>query len=530
MVETSRYRVLVSDPISEEGIRLVQEVAQVDVRTGLSPQELVAIIGQYDALLVRSGTQVTAEVIAAGKNLKVIGGAGVGVDNIDVERATEGGILVINAPEGNTISAAEHTMALMLALARNLSCASASLRGNLWQRGKFVGVELFKKKLGIIGLGRIGSEVAKRARSFGMNILAYDPYISTEQVEKLGITSATPEEIFVQADFITLHVPKTSSTFHLIGAAELAMMKDGVRLINCARGGLIDEKALHDALLSGKVAGAALDVFEKEPPQGNPLLLLDQVICTPHLGASTQEAQINVAVQVADQIAHVFRGEPVHMAVNAPVLPPEIMVEVENFIPLMETMGSFYMQVFNGRVEKIEVTYNGEIASYPLTPLTTALLIGILRFVLRSNVNFVNAPLLAGQRGIKVQEISSKSAASFHNLISVRVISGGNSYTMAGTLFEGNAIRIVQVGDYRIEVIPSRYMLVSRYSDRPGIIGKVGTILGRNNINIGNMQVGRHESKGEALMVLQVDQPISKDLLQEIEKIEYIFSTRFVEL
>jgi D-3-phosphoglycerate dehydrogenase len=397
MVETSRYKVLVSDPVSEEGVSLLREIADVDERPGLSPQELVKIIGQYDALLVRSGTQVTADVISAGKRLKVIGRAGVGVDNIDVAKATEGGILVVNAPEGNTISAAEHAMALMLALARNIPRASASVRENLWQRNKFLGVELYKKKLGIIGLGRIGSEVAKRARSFGMQILAYDPYISTEQVEKLGVTTATLDEIYEQADFITLHVPKTSSTNHMLGKAELAKMKEGVRIINCARGGLIDEKSLYEAIIGGKVGGAALDVFEGEPPKDNPLLQLDKVIGTPHLGASTQEAQVNVAVQVAEQIAHVFRGEPVHMAVNAPVLPPEVMAEVGSFIPLMHTMGSFHMQVFNERVERIEVIYSGEIASYPVTPLTTALLIGFLRFILKSNVNFVNAPLLSGR-------------------------------------------------------------------------------------------------------------------------------------
>ena len=530
MVETSHYKVLVSDPISEEGVKLIEDIAQVDVRTDLSPQELIDTIGEYDALLVRSGTQVTADVIAAGKKLKVIGRAGVGVDNIDVEKATESGILVVYAPEGNTISAAEHTMALMLALARNISQATASMRENLWQRSKFLGVELYKKKLGIIGLGRIGSEVAKRARAFGMQIMAYDPYISTEQVEKLGITSATLEEICGQADFITLHVPKTPLTKHMIGAAELAMMKDGVRIINCARGGLVDEKALYEAIISGKVAGAALDVFEEEPPKDNPLFSLNQVIGTPHLGASTQEAQLNVAIQVAEQIAHFFKGEPVNMAVNAPVLPSELLAEVEPFIPLMETLGSFYMQVFNGRVEKIEVTYSGEVASFPITPLTTSLLIGVLRYMLKSNVNFVNAPLLARQRGIKVNEISSKSAASFHNLISVKVFTGKTSNTIAGTLFEGNDIRIVQIGDYRIEVIPSRYMLVSRYYDRPGIIGRVGTILGENNINIGNMQVGRQKSKGEALMVLQVDHPVSKDIIKEIEKSEHIIATSFVEL
>lgn len=530
MKDKKRYKVLVSDPISEEGIRLLREVAEVDVCTDLSPEELVSIIREYDALLVRSGTQVTAEVIEAGYNLKVIGRAGVGVDNIDVDKATEQGILVINAPEGNTISAAEHTMALMLALARNITSASASLKGGRWERNKFMGVELYKKTLGIIGLGRIGSEVAKRARAFGMDVLAYDPYISAERVEKLGVVSAPLEEIFARADFITLHAPKTSSTAYMIGAKELAQMKEGVRIVNCARGGLIDEKALYQAILSGKVAGAALDVFEEEPPRDNPLLELEQVIATPHLGASTQEAQVNVAIQVAEQIVRVLKGEPVHMAVNVTVLPPEVLSEVQPFIPLMKTMGSFYMQVFNGRVEEIEVTYSGDIASYPVTPLTTALLIGFLRIMLKSPVNFVNAPLIARNRGIKVKEITSKTTSIFHNLITVRVTTCEGNIALAGTLFEGSDIRIVQIGDYRIEVVPSRYMLVSKYIDRPGVIGKVGTILGNNNINIASMQVGRKEIGGEAVMVLQVDNPISEDVLKEVEKVDAIISCCFVEL
>ena len=530
MSNANRFKVLVSDAVSEEGVKMIEEVAQVDVRTDLSPEELIEVIGDYDALLVRSNTKATAAVIAAGKNLKVIGRAGVGIDNIDVEKATENGILVINAPEGNTISAAEHTMALMLAMARNIPSAAASMKENLWQRSKFLGVELFKKTLGIIGIGRIGSEVAKRARSFGMEILAYDPYISTEQVEKLGITSATPEEIYKAADFITVHVPKTSVTSNMISAKELNMMKDGVRIINCARGGLINEKDLYDAILSGKVAGAALDVFEEEPPKDSPLFKLDQVIATPHLGASTQEAQEKVAIQVADQIVHVFKDEPVHMAVNIPVLPPEILAEVGQFVPLMKVMGSFYMQVFNGRVDKIDVTYNGEIANYPVTSLTTALLIGFLRIMLKSNVNFVNAPLLARQRGIKINEITSKNAESFHNLISVKITAGDDEFTIAGTLFEDNDLRIVQIGDYRIDVVPSKYMLVSRYYDKPGIIGKVGTILGNNNVNIGNMQVGRQQIRGEALMVLQVDNPVSESVLKEIRESGDLISVDYVEL
>ncbi len=525
-----KHKVLVSDPISEKGVQMLREVAQVDIRTGLSHEELLGIIGEYDALMVRSGTQATADIIEAGHNLKVVGRAGVGVDNIDVDKATELGILVINAPEGNTISAAEHTMALMLSLARNVPNASASLKEGLWQRSKFMGVELLKKNLGIIGLGRIGSEVARRARAFGMNIMAYDPYISLERAEKLGVVSATIEEILEQADFITFHAPKTSSKNYLVGGEELSRMKDGVRIINCARGGLIDEKALYDAIVSGKVAGAALDVFEDEPPKDNPLLELEQVITTPHLGASTREAQVNVAVQVADQITHVLKGEPVDMAVNVFVIPQEVLSEVEPFIPLMKTLGSFYMQVFDGRVEKIEIIYSGEISEYPVTPLTTALLIGFLRVMLNSTVNFVNAPIIARNRGIQVKETKSKSTSIFHNLVTVNVTTGEGVFTIAGTVFEGSDIRIVQIGDYRIEVVPSKYMLVNKYVDKPGVIGRVGTILGDNKVNIASMQVGRQEIGGEAVMVLQVDNPVTDHVLQEVETMDAIISTCFVEI
>ncbi len=525
-----KHKVLISDPISEKGVQMLREVAQVDIQTGLSHEELVSIIGKYDALMVRSGTQVNAEVIEAGHNLKVVGRAGVGVDNIDVDKATELGILVINTPEGNTISAAEHTMALMLSLARNVPNASFSLKQGLWQRSKFMGVELLKKTLGIVGLGRIGSEVARRARAFNMHIIAYDPYISTERAEKIGVVSATLQEIFEQADFITFHAPKTSSKNYMVGAPEFAMMKDGVRIINCARGGLIDEKALYDAIVSGKVAGAALDVFEEEPPQNSPLLELDEVITTPHLGASTEEAQVNVAVQVADQIVHVLKGEPVDMAVNVFVIPQEVLSEVEPFIPLMKTLGSFYMQVFDGRVEKIEIIYSGDISEHPVTTLTSALLIGFLRVMLNSTVNFVNAPIIARNRGIQVEETRSKRTSIFHNLVTVNVTTGEGVFTLAGTVFEGSDIRIVQIGAYRIEVVPSKYMLVNKYIDKPGVIGKVGTILGNNNVNIASMQVGRQEIGGEAVMVLQVDNMVTDAVLQELENIEAILSTCFVEI
>ena len=523
-------KVLVSDSLAEEGIDILREVAEVDVKTGLSHEELLSIIGDYDALLVRSSTQVEADIIAAGKKLKVIGRAGVGVDNIDVEKATEQGILVINAPGGNTISAAEHTMAIMMALTRNITGACSSLRCGEWKRSQFVGVELYRKKLGIVGFGRIGQEVAVRARSFGMDILAYDPYIPSELIEKQGYTAVTLDYLFANADIVTIHAPKTSNTKYLINAEVLKQMKDGVRIINVARGGILDENALYDALMSGKVAGAALDVFEHEPPEDSPLLQLEQVVCTPHLGASTAEAQIKVAVQVAEQFVRLFKGEPVQMALNAPILPSEAMAEVEPFVPLMHIMGSFYMQFFNGRIKLVDITYSGEVSVPPAAPMTTSLLIGLLQVILKTNVNYVNAPSIARQRGITVKENKSNSASIYRSLITVKITSEEGSTTIAGTLFEGSGMRIVQIDDYNIEVIPSRYMVVIRYHDRPGVVGKVGTLLGRNNINIGSMQVGCNQYRGEAIMVLQVDCPVQPQIIEELQGDELLIKSTFIEL
>lgn len=523
-------KVLVSDQISELGVAKLKEKALVDVLTELSPEELVARIPEYDALVVRSSTKVTRQVLEAGARLKVVGRAGVGVDNIDVPAATERGIIVINAPEGNTISAAEHAIAMMTSLARNIPAAACSMKAGEWKRTKFMGVELYKKTLGVIGLGRIGSEVVKRAKAMDMSILAYDPYISVEKAEKLGVTLTTLEEIYRKADFITLHAPLTKSTQYLIGEKELSLMKDGVRIINCARGGLINEQALYEALRSGKVAGAALDVFEKEPAVDNPLCSLENVIVTPHLGASTEEAQVNVAVQVAEQVVNALLGEPLVSAVNVPVIPPETLADVKPFIPLMRTLGSFYTQVFNGQVEAVEIYYNGEIATYTVTPLTNSFLIGLLSVILQETVNYVNAPVIAKQRGIKVREVVSRTVETFTNLITVTIKTSDGSQTIAGTLFNKNDIRIVQIGKYRIEVVPSHYMIVCTYIDMPGVIGRVGTILGGSKINIAGMQVGRQSIGGEAVMVLQVDSPVPEDVLAKVQEVEAILTTRFVRL
>ncbi|MCR3921701.1 MAG: phosphoglycerate dehydrogenase [Firmicutes bacterium] len=523
-------KVLVSDQISELGINKLREKAVVDVRTQLTPAELVQAIPEYDALVVRSSTKVTRAVLEAGKNLKVVGRAGVGIDNIDVEAATEQGIIVLNAPEGNTISAAEHTVAMMTSLARNIPAAASSLKAGEWKRSAFMGVELYGKTLGVIGLGRIGTEVIKRAQAMGMDIVGYDPYISDERAEKLGVKLATLEEIYRKADFITVHTPLTKSTKHMISTKELAMMKDSVRLINCARGGLIDEAALCEALQTGKIAGAAIDVFEEEPATCNPLCELKNIIVTPHLGASTAEAQINVAVQVAEQVLNALSGEPLVSAVNVSVIPAETMAEVRPFIPLMKTLGSFHSQVFSEQIESIEILYSGEIANFPTTLLTNSFLIGLLSVILQETINNVNAPVIAMQRGIKVREVLSRSVDNFTNLITVNIKTKEGIRTVAGTLFNKDDIRIVQIGQYKIEVVPSRNMLVTTYNDVPGVIGRFGVMLGENNINIAGMQVGRQSVGGEAVMVVQVDSAVSDEVLQKLQSLDAILSLHFVQL
>ncbi|NLY37944.1 MAG: phosphoglycerate dehydrogenase [Firmicutes bacterium] len=524
------HHILVSDTLSEKGLALLREKARVDYLPGLKPERLLEIIGRYDALIVRSGTKVTATVLEAGRNLKVVGRAGSGVDNIDVEKATERGIMVINTPGANTISTAEHTVAMLTALARNIPAAHNTYRSGSFQRDKFVGVELAGKKLGIIGLGRIGSEVARRARSMRMRLMAYDPYIAPERAEKMGVEPVALETLLREADFITLHVPLVAATRHMIGEKEFALMKPGVRLINCARGGLVCEEALCRALEEGKVAGAALDVFENDNPRENRLFSMDNVIVTPHLGASTFEAQENVAVQVADQVLKALQGEPVASAVNVPGFSDEVMAEVEPYLPLMHLLGSFLMQLFGGSVEEVEIHYSGEIAARPLAPLTTTCLIGILQTILGEQANYVNAPHLIKNRGIKVKEFSTSSLKSYTNHVAVKVKSGERAYTVAGTLLDENDIRIVQINGYIMDVVPSRYMLITTHYDRPGVVGHVGTILGSEKINIAGMQLGRQAIGGEAIMVIQVDVPVPQAVIEKINAFELMLSTRFVEL
>ncbi len=525
-------KVLVSDPLAEEGLEILRAACDVDVRTGLSEDELCNILGDYDALLVRSGTEVTAKVIEAGRNLRFIGRAGVGVDNIDVDAATRKGILVANAPEGNTLAATEHTMAMMQALARNIPQANASLKKKEWKRSKFMGVELNEKTLGIVGFGRIGREVAKRANAMDMKCVAYDPFITKERAAQLGVEMMSMEDLFKVADIITVHTPLIAETRHVINAKSIATMKDGVRIINCARGGIIDEKALYDAIKSGKVAGAALDVFEEEPPLESPLLSLDHVIVTPHLGASTVEAQLNVAVSVARQCIEVLKGRSAKYVVNAPMVPPEQAEVLEPYAQLAEKMGRFAIQTAGGRLSSVECIYGGDLSAYAgsMKFVTRLALKGLLDPILQEPVNIVNAEFIARERGIAVSETVTQEAKGFRNLITIRIKTDKGGESVSGTVFFKGRSRIVAVGGYTMDMIPEGYVIVSRHLDKPGVIGRASTILGKCNINIAGMQVGRINPGEQAIMVLNVDSEVPADVMEEIRGMPGIFTATFAKI
>ncbi len=532
MVFMVKARVLVSDPLAEEGLEILKKAVDVDVKTDLKEDELLRIIGDYDALLVRSSTEVTAKVIEAGKRLKFIGRAGVGVDNIDMDAATRKGIIVANAPEGNTLAATEHTMAMMLSLARNIPQATASLKKKEWKRSKFMGVELNEKVLGIVGFGRIGRELAKRAIAMDMKCVAYDPFISKERAAQLGVEMMSVEDLFRVADVITVHTPLIAETKHLVNAKSIATMKDGVRIINCARGGIIDEKALYDAVRSGKVAGAALDVFETEPPGESPLLTLDQVIVTPHLGASTVEAQVNVAVSVAKQCIEVLNGGSAKYVVNAPMVPPELAEVLEPYAQLAEKMGRFVIQIASGRLSSVELIYGGELSAYAgsMKYITRLALKGILDPVLQQPVNLVNADFIAKERGISVSETVTQESSGFKNLITIRIKTDKGEETVSGTVFFKGRSRIVAVGGYTMDMIPEGYVIVSRHLDKPGVIGRASTILGKCNINIAGMQVGRVQPGEQAIMILNVDSEVPAEVMEEIRGMPGIFTATFAKI
>ncbi|PSF39250.1 phosphoglycerate dehydrogenase [Aphanothece hegewaldii CCALA 016] len=523
-------KVLVSDPIDQVGIDILSQVAQVDVKTGLSQEELIKIIPDYDALMLRSGTRVTKEIIEAGTGLKIIGRAGVGVDNIDVPSATRQGIVVVNSPEGNTIAAAEHAVAMMLALSRHIPDANQSICQKQWDRKRFVGTEVYKKTLGVVGLGKIGSHVASVAKAMGMKLLAYDPFISKERADQLGCTLVDLDLLFSESDYITLHVPKTPETTHLINREAIAKMKPTIRIVNCSRGGIIDEDALAEAIQDGKIGGAALDVFEQEPLGESKLRGLNNVILTPHLGASTEEAQINVAIDVAEQIRDVLLGLPARSAVNIPGLTPDVMEKLRPYLQLAETLGNLVGQLSGGRIDLLNVSLQGELASNDSQPIVVAAIKGLLSEALRERVNYVNAAIEAKERGIRVVETRDSQISDYSGSLHLEARGSMGQHSVTGVLLTTGEIRITDLDGFPINVPPSNHMLFTLHRDMPGIIGKIGSLLGSFNVNIASMQVGRKIVRGDAVMAVSLDDPLPSGLLSEITKVSGIRDAYAVKL
>ncbi len=528
------YKVLVSDKISNSGVRLLkmEPDIEVDVKTGLSPEELKEIIGEYDALVVRSATKVTREIIEAGVKLKVIGRAGTGVDNIDLEAATEKGIVVMNTPGGNTVAAAEHAISMMLSMARKIPQACASMKEGKWEKKKFMGVEVHGKTLGVIGMGRIGSLVAKMGLGLGMRVIACDPYLSQKAAKDMGVTLTDLDTVYAESDFITVHAPLTQETKNMISREAFKKMKDGVMLVNCARGGIVDEEALMEAIQVGKVAGAALDVFASEPPPPDyPLLKLEEVICTPHLGASTKEAQEVVAIAIVQQIIDYLKRGIVKNAVNVPSVKPELAAKAEPYIHLAQKLGSFIAQIYEGRMEELIVEYAGEVLDEGIYPaLTLAALAGLLKPILGNGVNMVNAPIIAKQRGIRVVESKSDQSEGYISLIRLRLLGDGKETSASGTLIKRDAPRIVMVNGYPIEAEPTGYMLFFTNYDRPGVIGRIGTILGDAGVNIAGMRLGRTQPGELAIAILNVDSPIPEEVMEKIRALPNITFAKLVDL
>ena len=517
------FNVLAADGIAGEGIEILKKNFNVEVRDKISHDELLEIIPQFDALIVRSASKVTEDVLNRAEKLKIIGRAGVGVDNIDVKAATEKGIIVINSPDGNTIAATEHTFAMMLAVSRNIPQANATMHNGEWDRKKFLGVELRNKILGVIGLGRIGAGVAKRAQSFEMKVIAYDPFVSHDRAESLGVKLVELHELFKTADFITVHMPLTKKTENMISLAEMKLMKPTVRLINCARGGIINENDLAVALREKIIAGAAIDVFTSEPLENSPLQNLTNIILTPHLGASTVEAQIGVSVDVAHGIIDALNGLPVSTAVNMPHIPAHIIKKITPYLDLAERLGRTITALNKKPITNLQVKITGKIADSNASLISTAVLKGVLSDALDLNVNFVNANFIAAERGIHLSEITSQTPTDFSN--TVTVTAGENSVT--GTLF-GNEGRIVNINNFRVDIDPHARILICPHINRPGVIGAIGTLLANYKINISGMQVGKTDIGGTNVMVLTVDNPISREVIDKVKENDAIFDATLV--
>ncbi len=519
-------KVLVSDNLGEIGIQMLQEAdgITVDVNTGLSQEELKAIIGDYSGLIIRSATRVTQDIIEAADRLKVIGRAGIGLDNVDIPAASKRGIVVMNTPTGNVVTTAEHAIAMMMALTRNIPAGTATLKNGKWEKKRLQGREVFNKTLGLIGFGRIGSIVADRARGLKMNVLIHDLFVNPEQIEKAGFTAVTRDELLEKADYITIHVPKTRDTTHLINADLLSRMKDGVMLINCARGGIVDEEALYDAMKSGKVAGAALDVFETEPPEASPLFEFDNFICTPHLGASTREAQTNVAADVARQVIDCLREGTIVNAVNMPSITGELLEKLQPFLTLGDRIGCVAAQLSRGGFQTVHIEYLGDFKDNDMSPVTAAILKGLLTPVVKEMVNSVNAPLIAGERGISVTTTSRRDAEDYINLIRVTVGATESTNSICGTVFGKKDARIVRLNDFRLEMMPAGHSAIIHNLDVPGAIGSIGTTLGKHQVNIGRMQVGQELKGDRNIIFLQTDTPIPAEVAEDLRRLPLVKS------
>lgn len=529
-------KVLISDNLAPVGEQILKEAGfEVDVNTGLPPEELKKIIPAYDGLVIRSATKVTEEIIEAAANLKVVGRAGIGLDNVDIPAASQRGIVVMNAPDGNATTAAEHAISMMMALTRNIPQATARMKEGGWDKKKFQGREVTGKTFGVIGIGRIGAIAANRAMGLHMKVIAFDPHMPKDMVDKLGVELVSLNELCERADYISVHVPLTKETSKLVSTEQFKLMKKTAMFIDCARGGVVDEEALYEALKNKEIAGAALDVFEKEPTsiEATPLLSLDNFICTPHLGASTSEAQENVAVTIAEQMSEYLKNGTVANAVNIPSVSAEVLSKVKPYVTLAEMLGNFHMQIAKGGVKEINIEFIGDLSELDTGPITVAFLKGLFTPILKDAVNYVNAPMIAKERGIRVVESKTTHSDDFTNLLAVRVTATEGENVLAGTVFGKSEPRLVRLNDFRLEAMPDGPMLFVINKDVPGVIGALGTTLGNAGVNISRMTVGQEDREGDQtqnVILLNTDSLVSKELLQTVESLEHIAEATVLDL
>ncbi|MBN2059977.1 MAG: phosphoglycerate dehydrogenase [Deltaproteobacteria bacterium] len=525
-------KILICDPLSEVGVQILRDApdTHVDIKTGLTTEELKAVIGEYHGIIIRSATRLNADIIDAAKNLKVIGKAGTVLDNMDVNAASKKSIVVMNTPESNTITAAEHTIAMIMALSRNIPQATASLKAGKWEKEKFQGRELLNKILGIIGAGHIGQVVADRAKGMKMKVIVYDPYIKPESIEKMDLEPVSFEELLRRSDYISIHTPKNDETMNIINEKSIASMKPGVMIVNCAEGGIINEDDLFEALKSGHVGGAALDVFSTEPPGKLKLMDLPNFICTPHLGASTKEAQENMAREIADQVIAYLLFGTVKNAVNVPNVSEELMTTLRPYVILAEKMGAFQAQLAAGSITEVQIEYSGKVLDYDLSPLTTAILKGLMTPILKDEINFINASLIARERGIKVVESKTLTIEGFSSRIKLWVKSLESENIISGTIFGRTMPRIVRINDFYLEAIPEGHNLLIHNMDIPGVIGRIAMKLGERNVNISRMAVGQEKAEKQNVILLSTNIPVEDNILEELRMLENIFSVKRIEL